>query len=356
MPSIVPARLRKGDTIALVSPSMRVTKSHPNLISRAISVLEAPGYHVRDFTIPDLSNDYPTSLRQRASEIHSAFSDPTIKAILCVTGGLTATEILPFLDFDLIRQHPKIFSGFSDITLLHHAIFTKTGLRTFYGPGCIPNLSELPHAQPLTPESFFATVAPEDGREVVGKVPRSERWTDVYRDLDDEEKLDPSAGPVEARPTRPNAGWKWLRGGKGEGRLFGGCLPSVCQMTGTPYLPPGMYDGRVLLLELPEGDSGDGKPFEAAIARLNVADLRNCGVLTSKLQGLVLGRPYLYDEKATVHEWEEMVLELCYETDFPILAGVDVGHTDPIVTLPLDAMVRLDAEKDLFEILEAGVQ
>ena len=101
------------------------------------------------------------------------------------------------------------------------------------------------------------------------------------------------------------------------------------------------------------GDSGTG-PFLTVKSRVLMADLVNMGVI-GKISGLVLGRPFAHDEKMR-REFEEAMLDQCDGTDFPILANVDVGHTTPMVTIPLNAMVRLNSEKDEFTVLEAGVR
>jgi muramoyltetrapeptide carboxypeptidase LdcA involved in peptidoglycan recycling len=72
------------------------------------------------------------------------------------------------------------------------------------------------------------------------------------------------------------------------------------------------------------------------------------------ISGLVVGRPYKYSEEEK-KEYKQMVLDMCRGTDFPILFNVDIGHTDPMLTIPMNAMASLDSEKDEFEVLEAGV-
>ena len=115
-----------------------------------------------------------------------------------------------------------------------------------------------------------------------------------------------------------------------------------------------MYKDRILFLELPEGDNDPGTPFPPEMARCHVTDLRNAGILDG-ICGLVLGRPYRYDEAMRERLWEDMVLEQCYGFGFPILANVDTGHSDPILTLPLDALGVLDSEGDEFGILESVI-
>lgn len=132
---------------------------------------------------------------------------------------------------------------------------------------------------------------------------------------------------------------------------MGGCLPSLVQVCGTKYLPDST--GKILLLETPEGMSSPDSSFPVAYARSAMADLRNAGVLT-EIAGMVVGRPFQYTE-TMVLEFEKMVTETCYGMSFPILAGVDVGHVDPVLTLPLGCLVSLDSERDEFVLEESAV-
>lgn len=101
-----------------------------------------------------------------------------VKAIICAIGGLSANELLPHLDYELIKANPKIFCGYSDITLLHHAFFTQAGLQTFYGPAAITQLGEFPKPLDFT-LSHFLKVLQTTGKPV-GALPRSIEWTEEF--------------------------------------------------------------------------------------------------------------------------------------------------------------------------------
>ncbi|GAB7349304.1 hypothetical protein MBLNU459_g8445t1 [Dothideomycetes sp. NU459] len=339
----IPQGLQPGDTIAFVSPSGRLNNIFPARIARAKTYLESQGYHVKEIYNP-LSEDFLESVKQRCEELHAAFGDAKVKAIVCTIGGLSANELLPHLDYDLIRANPKIFCGYSDITLLHNAFFLHAGLRTFYGPAIITQFGEAPEPMEFVTTNFFDTLLSSKGRSTETHVPRSLHWTKEHLDWGSEESN------TRARRTDASPPWKWLRSGMARGRLMGGCLPSLVQLCGTNYLPD--YTGRILLLETPEGMK-EGTPFPPDFARSSMADLRLSGILGS-VAGIVVGRPYMYDEEMTA-EFEKIVVAQCYGTDFPILANVDVGHTDPILTLPLGAMVSLSSEENRFAIEEATV-
>ncbi|CEJ80886.1 hypothetical protein VHEMI01044 [[Torrubiella] hemipterigena] len=340
---ITPKALRKGDTIAFVAPSSRINHIFPLRIQRAKQFLESQGFQVKDIFSPSLpSTSLRASVEARAEEVHSAFRDDTIHAIVCCIGGLTANELLPYLDYDLIRAHPKIFVGSSDITLIHYALRAGAGLRTFYGPSAITQLAEYPAPLDFTWTNFVATLMadPSDGSSQ-RSLPRALEYTDEF--------LDFGCEPDNLRPRvlQPAPGWKWLRGGQCEGNIVGGCLPSILQLFGTAWELS--YKGKVLLLELPDGPTLKSA-WPLSLVRWNLGDLATRGVWRDVV-GVVLGRTYLYSAEETA-EWESMVLEFAEEFEFPILSGVDVGHTDPMLTLPLDTLCRLDSDKDEWRILE----
>ncbi|OBT95290.1 hypothetical protein VE01_06597 [Pseudogymnoascus verrucosus] len=339
---LLPQALEPRDIIAFISPSSRLNHVFPSRVSRAQTFLESLGYRIKIFFSDPMPLTFHETVLHRCNEIHSAFRDPEVKAIICTIGGPSANELLPHLDYDLIKKNPKIFCGYSDITLLHHAIFTQTGLQTFYGPAAITQFGEFPKPLDFTLNHFFKVL--QSVGEPVGVLPRSIEWTEEFRDWGN--------GDDELRPRHmtPSTGWEWLRPGQATGRLFGGCLPSILQLAGTKYFPS--YQGRILILENPEGETPNGPlPYEQT--RSLMADLVNLGIF-KQISGLVVGRPFKYDEEQK-KGFKQMILDQCHGTDFPILFNVDIGHTDPILTIPLNALASLDSTRNKFAVLEAAV-
>lgn len=337
---IVPHKLRKGDTIAFVSPGLRPEGRPFALVARAKEYIESQGYHVRIILEKTLSNDLEQRILQRCEELHAAFRDPEVKAILCTLGG-SANELLSRLDYDLIRSNPKIFCGFSGITVLHYAIFSQTGLRTFYGPVALMDFGEPPKPLDFTVNHFFH-VLQTTGHAAIGAFPRSSMWATSLVDF--------MGDPPQPRYLLPSPSWLWLRHGKAKGRIFGGCLSPMTQILGTKYWPD--YEGKILLVETPVGP-GLTNPYPLTSVASYITDLANVGVL-EKISGLVVGRPYRYDDEQW-KQFNQIIVDRCHRTKFPILANVDIGHTSPMLTIPLGAMVGLDSEKDSFELLEAAV-
>lgn len=348
--------LKPGDTIAFISPSERMNPSQPIALARAAALFEGRGYHVKIIFIPD--EGVQSSIANRHAEIRAAFRDPSVTTIICTIGGSTFTQLLPVLlaDQDLcthIKHHPKIVVGYSDITGLHWFLYATTGLQTFYGPSAIPELGTADSIEEETsPLAFcvrllFNVIAKPVP---LGKVPRSQVYANKFPSY-----LFGSADSVEVQDVVEAPRWQWLRGGKAQGRLFGGCLTVVVRLNGIPAIRPNWH-GRIVFLETSAGPTNTLERVQAA-----VADLIAHGVFDD-VAGLVIGRPYGYDSQEQRDAYARIFTELLCEgsfgenvPQFPILYGVDFGHTTPMVTIPYDALAFLDSENDEFNILESGV-
>ncbi|KAI1369939.1 peptidase [Xylaria arbuscula] len=358
MPSpIVPKALEPGQTIAWISPSLRLNDKLPRLMARATAVLTSKGYKVREFYTVD--KGIQDSIANRLSELRAAFTDPSISAVFCTIGGTTFTELLPALLADTalheaIRAHPKVVVGYSDITGLHWFLHAMTGLRTFYGPGAIPELGEIGSLEnedspvAFCARNLFRAVA---NRSPIGDVERSRFFAPSIppSSLDDNSEA--------VNKVLPSAGWIWLRPGRGEGRLFGGCLTVMARIAGVRAIAPD-WRGRIVFLETASGDDNvSGNLIERVQA--GIADLIAQGVFDD-VAGLVVGRPFGYHTPEKREEYANVIKGLLCEgpmaeKKFPILYNVDFGHSSPIISLPYDTLARLDSDKDQFAILESAV-
>ena len=252
--TIIPKGLQPGETIAFVSPSFRVNKFHPFVVERAKVVLEAKGYPVKIFWTDE--DPKTTTIAQhilnRKQEILEAFADPEVRAICCTVGGTTADELIrPFLydeaAADIIRKNPKIFFGYSDITILHWILYHLSGLRTFYGPGVDPELGEAPAPMTFTLDNLLRAITHDASTGTpprpIGPVARSKE----YAPLAPNYALENGAN-TKPRTLAPTPAWRWIRGGASTGRIFGGCLTLVLRLHGVRQLEPD-WSGRVLFLE-----------------------------------------------------------------------------------------------------------
>ncbi|KAF5018304.1 hypothetical protein F66182_9729 [Fusarium sp. NRRL 66182] len=359
MPSTIRAKhLKPGAKIAFISPSERINNRLPAVIDRATAVLTDRGYQVQSFFNED--NGIQSSIDNRLSEIRAAFSDPSISAVITTIGGTTFTELLPALIRDTklhetIRANPKIVVGYSDITGLHWFLHALTGLRTFYGPGAVPELGEASDINDKsTPLAFSATnlfraiASPEPLGQIARSLTYSPKLARFFKEPD----------CTEPPPVTENAAWTWIRPGKAQGRLFGGCLTVVARLLGIPAIVPD-WRGRIVFLEtaMNDADTGGNPP---ARVRAAFADLIAHGVF-DEAAGLVVGRPYGYDSVEDREMYAGIIQGLLCEgqlasRNFPILFNVDIGHTVPLVTLPYDALAELDSDSNTFAVLEAGVE
>ena len=137
MKTIIPNKLKKGDEIRVIAPSRSMSLLNDKTINIATSRLIEMGFKVTfGKNVNNTTNDdfCCASIEDRVNDLHDAFKDKNVKAILTVIGGFNVNQILDYIDYELIKNNPKIICGFSDITALLHAIYAKTGLVTYYGP------------------------------------------------------------------------------------------------------------------------------------------------------------------------------------------------------------------------------
>ncbi|TEA12894.1 putative murein peptide carboxypeptidase [Colletotrichum sidae] len=390
-PPLLPKPLPPNGKIAFISPSNRINYVLPDPLSRSRALLESLGYTVtiifapkgeeQDLVASDGAN-IEACINNRLSEIRAAFSDPSVDAIFCTIGGSLMTELVPRLVrdtslHDTVRRNPKIFVGYSDITILHWALSQTTGLRTFYGPCPVTELGEAATSTSSSVASFpRRSVArskdTDDGYlqdfnlshllrcltslSPLGPVPRSRFYAPLLPPYFFTFSKTATAAPRSLLPSPP---YTWLRPGRAEGLLFGGCLTILPRILSVPSLAPRSWASKILFLESATADADLSRGAPVAKIRQAVADIAAHGVF-DEIAGLVVGRPYGYTTDAARAEYAAVFRGLLCrgrlaKRGFPILMNVDIGHTSPMVTLPFGALAALDSEGDRFEILEAGV-
>jgi muramoyltetrapeptide carboxypeptidase len=342
MELIKPKKLNKGDTIGIIAPSGGLGAIFPHRVDNGIKALRDLGFQIKEYLtvrkISDLGSS--GSPDERVKDIHDAFEDKKIKAIICNIGGITANSILDKINYNIIKKNPKIFCGYSDITLLHHAFLKKADLVTFYGPCLMTQFGEYPKPLDYTKDYFYKALI--EGN--LNQIEPSKKWTDEVLDWNEKKDL------KRPRKLFNNDGYIWLKEGKAIGKITGGCLYSLLQLKGTKYEPD--YNKKILFIETPEGQNfNKGEPLEYVNAQL--MDLVNSGVF-DKVSGLIVGRGFGYTEKER-QKFKEMIKDYTRNYNFPVLFNVNIGHADPIITLPLGVEVTLDSSKNLFKINEQGV-
>jgi muramoyltetrapeptide carboxypeptidase len=335
---IRPPRLQPGDTVGLVSPSWGGAGMFPHRVERGVQHLQSLGFKVRigrhALNQRGFVSDTP---RNRVDDIHSMFGDSEVKALVAAIGGDHSCHLLPLMDFDLIRKNPKVFMGFSDITVLNVAIWKKTGMVTFNGPALLTDFAEYPRMFEYTERYMLKALC--DARSI-GVIEPSSWWTEEYLEWAEKKDL------TRPRARQNSPGWSWLRRGVAEGVLIGGCLASLEHLRGTRFWPE--WQDAIMFFETSEGPP----PPERVDSIL--MDYENMGVL-QRLKGLIVGRPMRYTEEEK-QQLREVVLERTRGYTFPIVTDMDFGHTAPQFTVPIGCRARIDAENQRFEVIDAAVE
>jgi muramoyltetrapeptide carboxypeptidase len=241
------------------------------------------------------------------------FADPAVRAVFCIRGGYGTPRLLPSVNYRLIRNNPKIFAGYSDITALELAFWRKTGLITFHGPMAGVDLAGPP--DPFTEEMFWSML---------------------------------SAKKKRGRITLPDPLPRTLQGGRATGRLLGGNLALVVSTLGTPYQPD-LRDALLFLEDISE------EPYR--IDRM-LTQLRNAGILQRSAAVLTGQFTDCVPQDATkpTLTLAQILEETAALTGRPFLAGLPFGHESPKMTLPVGLRARLDASSGTLELLEAAVR
>jgi len=340
---VKPKHLQKGDTIGLVSPAAPLAGLVFHRTEGGIKMLEKMGFNVELGKHALKVSGYTAgSPEERAEDINNFFKDDNIKAIISFIGGNHSNQTLEYLNFSLIKKNPKIFLGYSDATVLHFAFFTQANLVTFYGPAVLTQFAENPEIFSYTKEYFEKSLM---STKLIGKVAPSSEWTDETLDWFKKNDL------VRPRNMKANKGWEWLKKGRAEGYILGGCITSMMHLRGTKYWPD--FSGSILFWEVSESSEDIAKGRSVASVDACLTDLKISG-LFDQIKGMIIGRPFGY-----ISEQCEQLIEVIQKQtigcDFPILFGADIGHTDPMLTIPLGTKVKLDSTKNIFEFSEAGV-
>lgn len=338
-----PKRLHNGDKIAIISPSNGRAGEKDMLwrYEQGKKRLEEI-FHLQVVSMPhtlkgvEYCYNHP---EKRAEDLMNAFQDESIKAILCCMGGNDSIRMLPYIDFQLMHNHPKILSGYSDITVLH-MMCLKAGISSFYGPSLFNDFAENVEMSPYTIQSIQKTWFQTD---VIGDIPPSSVWTAQHLRWDE-------ANRQMQRTFKPNHPYEILQGtGKVQGRLLGGCLEVLEYCKGTALFPDiAMFQDAILFLETSEVQA---PPWL-------VEDQLRCygmmGILQA-VKGILWGKPHnekYYQEYILVIQ--RILKEFHCETT-PVLYNVSFGHNEPKTILPYGAMAEINCEHASFTIVENAV-
>lgn len=315
---IRPKALKAGDTVGLITPATYVPD--PERLAQAERTLKFFGLRMKmGRNAGKRMNDYSLSIDERLDDLHAMFRDPEVRAVFALRGGYGSMHLLDRIDYDLIRRHPKIFLGYSDITAMHMAINKLAKLVTFHGPMMLASFTG------YTQQHF-------------------------RRALFETRPLGTVTNPPENNELRPKHPLRTIRRGRATGQLAGGNLTLITATLGTRYEID--TRGKILFLE-----DVDEEPY--SIDRM-LTQLRLAGKL-DEAAGIVFGEcvscaPKDYKPSSVLpYSLGEILDNILGSLKIPVLSGLTIGHTDDQLTLPLGVAATLDADKGILEIKEAGV-
>lgn len=335
-----PPRLRPGDTVAAVSlcwgaagkPELRWRY---DLGKRRLE--ERFGLHVVEMAHTLAPEDEVAAHpERRAADLMAAFSDPRVRAVFNVIGGSDSIRMLPYIDFAVLRAHPKIFCGYSDGTVTDF-LCMKAGLASFYGAHILNDFGEpgrmAPYTEDLVRRLLFTAAPPG---EIAASPVFSGHDTDWSR-------------PGETRRWEPDCGYLPLQGGRARGPLLGGCFEVFDDLWNTPLFPPAeAFDGAILFYEV------CGEPTEERY-RARLRRFGEAGLLT-RIAGLLMGKPL--GGAAALTLYNRVTREVLAEygrAGLPVLANASFGHNAPSGVIPMGALAEIDGARGTFAILEATV-
>lgn len=301
--------LQPGGTIGIIAPA---SPTDPVEQEMALGILTDFGYRVKLGRSLCKRYGYLAGRDEiRAKDINEMFADPEVDAVFCMRGGYGTPRILDRIDYEIIKENPKIFVGYSDITALHVAIYKKTGLVTFHGP------------------MVFELAKRFDALS----------WSTLFGNLTNP---DPVGGYISSLG---NCQYTIVKG-EAEGKLIGGNLSLLAALIGTPY----EVDTKDKILFIEEVEE---EPYR--IDRM-LTQLRLAGKL-QQAKGIIITEctncEAADEEKSlTVKQVLEDILK---PLGIPAYYGLKVGHTAVNLTLPIGVHVKMNAEKRWLEIKESGV-
>lgn len=302
MELIKPGKLQKGDTIGFIAPCYALRKEEAD---KARTVLEGMGYRVK--YAPNLfSHDwgFAGTERQRADDFNGMIADDEVKMLL-FTGGEVSTHLLPLLDYQMIREKSKIICSYSDSTTLLSAIYSQSGLVTFYGQS-IRTFAE-PVDYNIT--AFTKRIA---------------------------------EGSVQYEPAQP---WRKIHGGQAKGELIGGYLGNYALLQNTKYYHLNQHKKYLVFLEDHE------KFIEPAAVSRYLSALEQDG-LFELASGLIFGH-YSQQPQPLI---DEILERLGNKYDIPVVRTEDFGHGTYNAIFPIGVKAELDADLGMFRFLESGVE
>ena len=316
-------KLKPGDTVQVIAPACSlgiISQENREIANQRFAEMGLKlifGKHVEEI---DQFNS--SSIESRVEDFHEAFCNPEVKAVFAVIGGFNSNQILKYIDWNVIKNNPKIFCGFSDITALNNAIFAKTGLVNYSGPAYATFSEKL--GFDYTWEYFKKCIFSNEPFEIKPSL----KWSDDKYYLNQEK-----------RKFIQNEGYLIINEGEAEGTILGANLCTFNLLQGTEFFP----DLKNSLLFLEDDETSKAVDFDRNLQSLiHLTEF-------SGVRGLVLGR----FQKATEMMNEKLIKIIKTKKeldDLPVVANVDFGHTQSMITFPIGGTAKMSAKEGREEL------
>lgn len=318
--NMIPEKLRSGDEVRIISLARSASDINKDVLNKSIAVLTDMGLKVT-FSANAFSQKQrgcPAD-QEKVFDLHAAFKDRNVKCILAAIGGFNSNQLLDIIDWNLLREHPKIVAGFSDVTVLSHAILAKTGMVCYATPNlyCFGLPPESSYSVEYFKKCLFA------GADLDYQIKSSDIFYDYPWNYDDESDRTPN----------PNGGIKVLQPGVATGTIIGGNMCSLNLLNGTEYFPK--IDGDIILCI--EDDSYDSIPetfernFQSIIQQSYF----------KQIKAILFGR-FQKESCATEQALADIIMSKDISNDIAMAYNLDFGHTDPKFTYPIGGNMSVD--------------
>lgn len=319
--NMIPPKLKAGDGVRVITParSLAMPWINEELKEKAIQRFKELGLNLSFAEYVNEIDDFnSSSIQSRVSDLHEAFSDKSIQLVITVIGGFNSNQLLRYLDYDLIKANPKILCGYSDITALANAIYTKTGLVTYSGPHFFSFGDKQGFDYTL---EYFKKCLLEDKP---FEIKPSPKWSD-----------DKWANDQENRNFVENDGFWIINEGEAGGKIIGGNQCTLNLLQGTEFMPD--IQDSILFLE------DDDEAHVATIDRDLQSIIHQPGF--EKVRAIVFGR-FQPATKMTRELLTQIVKSKKELNPLPVIGNVDFGHTTPIITFPIGGTAKLLARNN----------
>ncbi len=338
---IKPKALKIGDTLGIFTPSWPANVLITAKYLHALQVLKEVGFNYIEGSVTRqmMSQGYRSaSPQERAAEFMELISNPQVHGLIATIGGANSASMIPFLDFNKIRESRKVICGYSDMTSLHLSILAYSGLSTIYGVALVPSFGEYPSIMKYSLDSFLLISTQTQVEKL--KIDPPSFWSRHFIDAQN-----PNWKTI-VRETHLNDGWKILCPGQVTAPIVVVNLETLVTSAGTSYFP--VVKDKILILE-----------ETAAIfnkTERHFRQLERMGVF-NQIKGLILSKPSEINNEGAPFTHEQLILEIVEQRDYPIVSNFDCGHTFPMINLAQEMIITVCANQLPVEIYfeEAGV-